>query len=228
MDTLRRAHAARLLVRLPYAGMSARDLGSLTSRQVCELGLPLGLRATSNWLRGVGKGLGVASTQVEALVSSREARVAPRLVLARRRLGGRRLAILADTPLAVGWVLLAQELGLELPLVVLLDRTLGGEASLRAGVATAGGEVASHTRVVDAPTLLELRDLAGEPGDTSLFDLVVRPDLSLAETPWARLPTLEMGFPAPHKHFVFPLPELGYNGAVALAQRLLDAVGGCY
>lgn len=228
VDTLLGAHAARVLVRLPYAGMDADALGTLTSRRVCATGLPLGLRATGAWLRGVGAALGVASSRVEALVSAREARVAPRLDLARRRLGGRRLAILADTPLAAGWVLLAQELGLEVPLVALLDRTLGGEASLRAQVAAAGGDLSPGTRVVEAPTLLDLRGLAGAPGDAPPFDLVVRPDLSLDRTAWADLPTLETGFPAGHKHFVFPLPELGYNGTVALAQRLLDAVGGAF
>jgi len=227
-DTLQRAHAARLLVRLPYAGMDADTLATLTSRRVCAPGLPLGLRATAAWLRSVGSSLGVASSRVEALVSAREARLASRLDLARRRLGGRRLAILADTPLAAGWMLLAQELGLDLPLVVLLDRTLGGEAALRAQVAAAGGEVSPHTRVVEAPTLTELRALAPEPDAVPPFDLVVRPDLSLADTAWAHVPTLETGFPAGHKHFVFPLPELGYNGVVALAQRLMDAVGGVF
>jgi nitrogenase molybdenum-iron protein alpha/beta subunit len=227
-DTLQRAHAARLLVRLPYAGMDVDDLSTVTSREVCGLGLPLGLRATGAWLRGVAAALGVVSSRVEALVSAREARVAPRMDLARRRLGGRRLAIVADTPLAAGWVLLAQELGLDVPLVVLLDRTLGGEASLRAQVAAVGGEVSSGTRVVETPSLLELRGLAGADHDPPPFDLVVRPDLSLADTAWAPLPTLETGFPASHKHFVFPLPELGYNGTLALTQRLLDAVGGVY
>lgn len=228
VDSLRRAHAARLLVRLPYAGMDAEQLGGLTSRDVCVAGLPLGMRATSAWLRRVGAALGVPTTRVESLVSAREARLASRLDLARRRLGGRRLAILADTPLAAGWVLLAQELGLEIPLVCLLDRTLGGEAELRAQLADCGGDLSSATRVVASPTLPELRGLAGAPGEPPTFDLVVRPDLSLNHTSWAQLPTVEMGFPAPHKHFVFPLPELGYNGVAALAQRLLDAVGGVF
>lgn len=227
-DTLQRAHEARLLVRLPYAGVAAEDLSALTSRRVCNAGLPLGLRATGAWLRGVGAALGVASPRVEALVSAREARAVSRLDLARRRLGGRRLAILADTPWAAGWVLLAQELSLEIPLVALLDRSLGGETSLRTHIAASEGALSPDTHVVEAPTLLELRGLAGAPGDAPPFDLVVRPDLSLAGTPWADLPFLETGFPAPHKHFVFPLPELGYNGAVALAQRLLDAVGGSH
>lgn len=228
MDALGRAHRARLLVRLPYAGMHADALGNTTSRGVCDPGLPLGVRATGVWLREVGAALGVASAKIERLVSAREARVAGRLELARQRLAGQRLALCADTPLAAGWVLLAQELGLEIPLVVLLDRTLGGEPSLRAGLAAVGGGLDPSTRVVEAPTLLALRGLAGELGTPPPFDLVVRPDLSLAETNWATLPTVETGFPAPHKHFVYPVPELGYNGAVALAQRLLDAMGGVF
>ncbi len=228
LQTLQRARRSQVLVRLPYAGMTSEELGKITQRRVCDTGVPLGLRATSAWLRAVGAALGVDRGRVQRLVSAREARVAARMDLARRVLGGRRLAICADTPWAAGWVLLAQELGLEVSVVALLDRTLGGEVALRDQVDAAGGTLDPATRVVEAPTLLELRALAGQPGQPPPFDLAVRPDLSLADTAWVDVPTLETGFPASHKHFVYPLPELGYNGAVALAQRLMDSVGGVY
>jgi hypothetical protein len=37
---------------------------------------------------------------------------------------------------------------------------------------------------------------------------------------WA---VVELGFPSAEKHAVYPVPWMGFNGAVALVQRLLDA-----
>ncbi len=227
-EALARAHAARLLLRLPYAGMTVRELEETSSRAVCAAGLPIGVRATGQWLRRVGAALGVGSSRVKRLLEGRERRLAPRLELARRRLEGRRVAICADTPLAAGWLLLAQELGMEVALLVLLDRSLGGRVELLAQLDAAGGELDPWTRVVESPSLRELRTLAGSSGEKVALDLVVRPDLSLAGTAWTTLPTVEIGFPSSHKHFVYPLPELGFTGALALAQRLMDAVGGAF
>ncbi|MFH2006090.1 MAG: nitrogenase component 1 [bacterium] len=222
--TLAQAHAASALVRLPYAGCTADELSALTGRPVAACGLPMGLRGTANWLRTLAKTLDVGRGRVTSFIERGEYKTTSRLALARERLSGRRLAIVAEAPRAAGWVLLAQELGLVPALIVLTDRTLGGAPALEAHVAAAGGELPSDAPVVVDPSLIELREFAEE----HVFDLAVRPDLSLAGSGWERIPTVETGFPANHKHFVFPLPELGYGGTVALAQRLLDAVGGVH
>ena len=230
LDKLRQAHRCGVLARLPYAGRSAADLAALTGRRVVEAGLlPLGIRATGVWLRGLGEvlGLGGHGEAVTRLISREERKVSARLDLVRPKLVGRRIAIIGDTPTAAGWCLLAEELGLNPTLVVLVDRSLGGRPALRALLtrAGAGAALAESVPVIENPTLRELRALAGPPAQQRPFDVVVRPDLSLADTGWMDLPTVQTGFPSPHKHFIYPLPELGYTGAVALAQRLTDALG---
>jgi nitrogenase molybdenum-iron protein alpha/beta subunit len=229
LSSLLAAHEARAVLGLPYLGMQADALSQVSSRPAAVAGLPLGVRATTQWLRTLGSLLGADPERVRRFTTREEARAAPRLALARRVLDGRRLAVLADTPLAAGWVLLAEELGLTVSLVALLDRSLGGEAALRAFVGDAGGTLPANARVEASPSLLALRALGGTldpPRGARPFDLAVRPDLGLSGTGWASLPTVETGFPARHKHFVYPLPELGYSGAVALSGRLRDAVGG--
>ena len=227
MEALLAAHHASAVLGLPYLGLDDAALGRLTMRPAGVVGLPLGLRATTRWLQALGGPLGVEPERVRRLIEREEGRASSRLGLARRVLSGRSLAIIADTPLVAGFMLLAQELGLTCPLVALLDRSLGGEEGLRALLDQVGARIPVTTKVLVAPSLLELRDLGGplEPrAGAAPFDLVVRPDLGLAGTGWASIPTVEVGFPARRKHFVFPLPELGYAGAVALAGRLMDAL----
>jgi hypothetical protein len=85
-------------------------------------------------------------------------------------------------------------------------------------------------RVVASPTVLSLRALVNAmvPGSAGAVDLVLRPDLPVAGTSWAELPTVQIGFPANLKHFLYPMPEMGYNGASALAQRMMDALAGVH
>ena len=205
LKALMGAHASSALRRLPYAGMPAEELGRLTGRRVVSAGLPLGLSATGEWLQQAGSALGADPKRVKQVIEREEARAGRGLEIARRVLSGKRLGIVADTPLAEGLSSLASELGLDVVLTVTLDRSLKGPA------AGAG--------VVGDPTLKRLRELAGEIE----MDLAVRPSLALEGSAWDKVPAVECGFPASRKHFVYPLPELGYTGAVALAQRLMDA-----
>ncbi|HOX44674.1 MAG TPA: nitrogenase component 1 [Myxococcota bacterium] len=220
-SSLLRAHRSDLLVRLPYAGTSARELAERTRRKVLDGPLPLGLTATSRWLRAMGRLLALDAALVDRLVEREEKKTRPRLELARRALAGRRLAVLADSPSAAAWCGLGLELGLRPCLVALLDRSLGGETAFEHLLGSAGHARPPGLTVLQAPSLRRLRgslEALAEPPE-----LVVRPDLSLRGSPWEALPSVETGYPAPHHHAIYPMPEFGYAGAVAQAQRLLDA-----
>jgi hypothetical protein len=115
--------------------------------------------------------------------------------------------------------MLARDLGLNPSLVVLLDRHAGPEQWYRELIGKMGGQPPGGQELVSRPTLPVLRRLA----DDRDLSLVIRPDQALAGTSWESIPTVEFGFPQNHKHFVYPMPELGYAGAVALAQRVMDA-----
>jgi nitrogenase molybdenum-iron protein alpha/beta subunit len=223
---LLQAHRSDLLLRLPYAGMGAREMAERTRRKVLDCPLPLGLTATSRWLKAMGRLLALEPELVARLVEREEKKTRPRLEMTRRALAGRRLAVLADTPAAAAWCGLGLELGLRPTLVALLDRSWGGEAAFDKLLGSAGHARPEGLVVLPSPSLRLLRacldDLPLRP------EIVVRPDLGLAGSPWEALPTVEAGFPAPHRHAIYPFPELGFAGAAAQAQRLLDAWLGCH
>ncbi len=221
LSALLQAHRADLLLRLPYAGLGARAMAERTRRKVLDCPLPLGVTATSRWLLAMGRLLALDAELVARLVEREEKKAAPRLEIARRALQGRRLAVLADTPGAAAWCGLALELGLRPVLVLLLDRSLGGEAAFDKLLGSAGHRRPDGLVVGQPADLGAVRRALDALED--LPEVVVRPDLALGDSPWAGLPTLEAGFPSRRKHCIFPLPELGYAGAVAQAQRLLDA-----
>ncbi len=225
------AHRSDLLVCLPYAGMSGAELSELTGRSSLECALPMGMTATSAWLRKVATKLVLNPTRLRRLIEREEKKTAARMEIARRLLADRRIAIVADTPAAAGWTGLAMDLRMNPVLVVLLDRSLGGEQAFERLLHHSGHRLPGTTRTICNPTLEQLRLLAGPAGvsiDRLPFDIAIRPDLGLAKTGWQDAPTVETGFPSSHKHFIFPLPEFGYTGAVALAQRLMDAAAGVH
>jgi nitrogenase molybdenum-iron protein alpha/beta subunit len=207
------ANQTNLLVNLPYSGLSADRLEDLSQTTSIDTPLPLGIRATNKWLFDICQVYGIKPTLEEK-------KVVQRLELAKRYLSGRRLAIIGDSPAASGWSLLAEELDMTLGLVVLLDKSLGGKQKFEKLLSSVGSKLAQDLEVVECPSLNQLRRLANH----ATFDLVVRPDLGLAQTSWENLPTVEYGFPSNHKHFIYPMPELGYAGAIASAQRLQDAL----
>lgn len=223
------AQTSAAVLGLPHAGITAEELGRLAGRPADMAGLPVGLRATSQWLRVLAGLSGADAFKLQRLIQQEESRASHRLTPARRMLSGRAVAILADTPLAAALTLLCEELHLQVSLVALLDRTLGGEAAFRRLLALSGGALPPGAQLLENPSLLTLRSLGGHPDappSALPFQLALRPDLGLSSTGWARIPTVEIGFPATHKHFVYPMPELGYAGALALAGRMLDALLG--
>jgi nitrogenase molybdenum-iron protein alpha/beta subunit len=168
----------------------------------------------------LGTELSLSESKIKEIVAAEEAKALPRMEQVRRRLPrllpGPEVAIVADSPNAAGLTLLARELDLIPAVVALTDRLADPEKRYR--------ELTATPELITRPTLPGLRELP----ERHAFHLAIRPDLSLAGTAWEELPTVEYGFPANRKHFVYPMPELGYAGAVALAQRIMDAASGAH
>jgi len=222
-SSLQRLPQSGLLVCLPCGDLDASRIAESTGRKTIEVGLPLSLTASASFLRTLGWALDLPDQRIEEVVEAEVARAAPRIDMVRQRLprllAGREVAILADTPTAAGWTMLAQELGLSPSLVVLMDRHAEPERWYRELLDKMGGSVPGELKLVCRPSLPGLRRLA----DDRKPHLLIRPDLDLSGTGWESIPTVETGFPQNHKHFVYPIPELGFAGAVALAQRVMDA-----
>lgn len=214
------AHRATALVRMPHAGLSTEALSELSGRAVVAAGLPMGLGGCRAWLEAL-EATGLVPAGESARVLQREqARLAPRLALARRLLGGRRVAVMADTPAAAGWTALCLDLGMRPGPVVLLDRSFGGAGAFHELVRWAHARPPADLEILEAPGLRRLRAL--EPAGV---DLCLRPDLDLQGTAWERVPAVPTGFPRTGQHGIFPVAELGFTGLIAQAQRLADALG---
>ncbi len=219
-DRFAEGHRADVILCLPYAGVRAEKLAKHTNRMVIESPLPMGITATKRMLQLLATELAIPSKRLDFLFDREEKNAMPGLNMAKRVLEGKRIAIVADTAMAAAWCGLALELGLEPSHIVLLDRSMGGPQTLAELIAKAGHEPPRNARVVWSPDEEGLRHLV----DENPPDVVVRPGLDLSGSAWEHLPTVETGFPSRHKHFVSPTPILGFSGAVAQAQRIVDAV----
>ena len=54
--------------------------------------------------------------------------------------------------------------------------------------------------------------------------MVIGSSLQKAALGAGQAAVIELGYPSVYKHSLFPVPWLGFNGALALVQRLVDAL----
>jgi len=236
--TARLAAAARAetLLVLPYAHDLADSLAA-TGRRVVLTDLPVGLRCTAAWLDHVARSLG-ADHRKAAATARRLSGYADREVnLVRTRLVGGRSAVFAETPLAAGLSDLLSGLNLPPVLVGLRDRSLGGGAAFRKGLAQAGLDLRPDALVLEDPSLwtarAHLRDgirkrqilavlgSAAELGGLTEGRLADQHD---GGSQAHRFAPLILGFPSSGHHALQSQPTYGFGGAVTVAQRLLDAL----
>jgi nitrogenase molybdenum-iron protein alpha/beta subunit len=227
LSDLKRAPDSGANLVLPWA--SALEDGVLQNlhRPYQRVVPPLSGRGTRLFLEQVAGLLDLPRRRVEALVRREQRKVAPMLRTARELMAGRRVAILADTPFAVGLTAAAVELHLRPALVGLLDQSLGGAAAFFRGLERLEVSLPAGCTVLPAPTASEvdaaatsIREAHGGAG----VEVVVSPDLWLPPSLTEGAARLEMGLPANRKHGLYAMPAMGFNGLVALAQRVLDAV----
>ncbi|MDY0003950.1 MAG: nitrogenase component 1 [Polyangia bacterium] len=236
LSRLRAASRSGLLVALPLAHRMVEALEA-TGREVVSTGLPQGVRGTSLWLEEVGRAAGVDGKKI-AQVTSRLAGYAEKgLEALRGRTLGMRSALFAETPAAVGWGGLLEELGLPPRLVGLRDRSFGGAEALREGLGRQGAPLREDAEVLEDPSfwlvgsrlarLLEtgaLRVVVGSAGEAALArSLAMQRQGSQREHGAVSVIT---GFPSTGYHVIHPAATLGYGGAIAQGQRLLDALFG--
>ncbi|MBM4396396.1 MAG: hypothetical protein FJ087_11960 [Deltaproteobacteria bacterium] len=216
------ARAASILV-LPHAHASLPALAAASGRRCVATDLPVGLHGTSRFLRAAGGAAGVPPEKVEAAIDRELSRAVPTIGRVEGRLRGLAAAVCLDTPLAAAVTAHLAEIGVRVPLVVLTD---GGEADetayretlARHGCPAAPGRViagASHDRTIEA-----MRETwRAEP-----FRVAFGSSFQL-RAGTGRWGLVQMGYPCAEKHWIYPVPWMGFNGAVALVQRMLDAAG---
>jgi nitrogenase molybdenum-iron protein alpha/beta subunit len=201
-----------VLLRMPYARPVARALETVCGRPLPDLDLPVGLAGTARWLRRIADEAGVPPARVDRFLDRQLEYARPRLAKVADRLGGARMAVFADTPLAAGLCSLLIEIGVEPALVGLRSASLGGRDELLAAIERDGLRRPVDCEILEHPTLRRAR--------ARLF--AVLGDLPMPGRPVGFF-GLEVGFPSVRTHVTHASPWMGFGGAVVLAQRILNA-----
>ena len=235
---LQRAAGAETVVLLPYAHVLQPQLEA-TGRHVVRTDLPVSIRGTAAWLRKVGRGAGVDAERVEKTTERLSHYTRSQVEMLRSRVVGHRSALFADPPLAAGLYGLLEEVGIPPHVVGLRGRTLGGRTALTDTLARFGAPLRDDVEVLEDPSFLHLRNhlpqrihdqkiiaVLGSSAELgvlkNLQDDGLAGPLSGEGSPLRGL--LAVGFPNSGGHVIHPQPTYGFGGAVALAQRLLDAL----
>lgn len=225
MAGLLMAPRAELNIVLPWAASIRSSVEGTSGRPCIDVDLPLGVANTTRFIREVAARRHVAPNRVEHLVESETARIEPLLRVARERLSGSRMAVLADTPTAAGLAGLAADLGMRTVLVGLLDRTLGGREALEHALVRSDREL--DCTVLESPTAQQTATALHELGADAPH-VIVSPDVWLPPHLTADAGRVQLGIPSNLKHAIYAQPVLGYRGAVSLSQRLMDARAGVF
>ena len=197
---------------------SAPDGAAAGGGRTIRVGLPLGIRNTRRWLEALGtafRRVGAVGALVERELGQLEARLTPFVANA---LAGKGAVVVADPWTAAGLVEAARELGMGVPLALVLRRSDAPDRDLEALRAAGADEVLVDPEREEAAE--RLRVLA----DRQLADVVVGSAVLRDEAERAGLPYVEVSGPSRLEHFAAPAPYLGFRGMLRLAERLGNAV----
>ena len=201
----------------PFA---APDAAACPSGRTVHVGLPLGICNTRRWLETIGTAFrrgAAARALIARELPELEARLTPFVTNA---LAGRGMVVVADPWTAAGLVEAARELGMGVPLALVLRRGDAPDARPDALRSAGAGEVS-----VD-PDRDEAADRLRALADLRLADVVVGSAVLRDEAERAGLPYVEVSGPSRFEHFAAPAPYLGFRGMLRLAERLAHAVCG--
>jgi nitrogenase molybdenum-iron protein alpha/beta subunit len=222
MKGLRAAPAAGASLLMPWARSLEGWVEEATLRPCGTAVLPLGPRFSERFLLAAAACANVSERTVRGAADRERERIEPLLRVARERVRGARVAVLADTPTAAGLASFLGELDMQVVLLGLLDRTLGGVAAMRELLRESRVETDPGCAVLEDPSAVDV-EAAWRPAD-----VLIAPDVWLPEAVSSAVRRVEMGFPSNNRHAIYGAPLLGFRGSVALAQRLLDAVCGVH
>ena len=231
---LEKAPEAAFVLQLPYARPKEKKFKRLLKRrQVVHLDLPMGVAGTSRFLRTLAEASGADMRRVETYIAGQEKAILGQLLKISERFRNVEVAVFADTPLAAGLVSLLHEMGIRVPMVGLRD-TAGCLGGIRAFQETLGrdGVPFDGMEILEEPSLRLIRErlhqrlgegrLSGVIGSSHELNVLTHAPRTMALSLNTFL--LETGFPSDSHHVTYGIPSLGYMGAVAWAQRVLDGL----
>ncbi len=212
LSHLARAGEAGTIISLPHGREAARILAARTGASVLEMGFPLGLKGTIEWLSGIAVALGKEAAG-EALLDGELRRVVPSLQwLIPRHFQGRRVLVVADPYLLESLVEFLQELGCTMAGLVAVGRE---EHLSPLPQSLKGANLAFEANPYQMEDML-VTGLGEEP-----LDLAIQSDTFGWRGPgdYAVVP---FGLACGSWHAIFDAPYLGFAGALSLADRLVN------
>jgi len=233
-DEIKGAASCGRIVELPYLRPHLKRFRRLyKDRPKLELDLPMGIAGTERFVRMLARAFGNAR-QAEAWLRRQRAAVQPQLDKFRDHVRGGSIAVVADTPLAAGIVMVLHELGLQPLFVGLRDPGdgLGGEARFQEILHRHGVPVPPDVLV--NPSLRRIRQrwieairqgrIDGFVGSAHELNLMSSMPRGLAQR--ASAMAIEVGFPSDHAHPTIREGLFGHAGLLAWAHRFLRLAQG--
>jgi nitrogenase molybdenum-iron protein alpha/beta subunit len=215
---LKEAINARSHIVLPHAASQVKVLQGL-QQDHCEAGFPMSLAGTKAWLRGVGTHLAVGQ-RANGFIESEMSKLKPLAELARRELAGRRFALFADAPRAAGLAATLMEVGMVPQLIGILHFQCGGKSEVIRQLREHHEiELPNGVEWLDNPTPAAIAAAPIDGCDLAFGTTIERELLARRCPNW-----IEFGFPSEDRHFIFPAPHLGFNGALRLWEQAMQVL----
>ncbi len=220
------AHKGAVNSVLPYFNKYRKELEETSGRPALAGDLPMGIAGTTKWLNNIAAAAGADPDKTGTFIKNETARVRILLDIAKRFLGESTACIIQPTPLAAGCAALALELGMDLKNIVLLDSSLGGaDEFLRALSRLTAENSPDDLNILENPSWDKVAGLPEfhEDKNKRLPAIIISPTIEMKKQLIFELNIVELGSPSYYKHMIYPAPCLGYEGTVALTQRIMNA-----
>ncbi len=220
------AHRGAVNAVLPYFNQYKDKLEKRSGRPSVAVDLPMGITGTATWLRSIADAAGADREKTESFIKHETDRTKILLDIAKRFIGENMACIIQPTPLAAGCAALILELGLDLKNVVLLDSSLGGRKEFLSALSRlTTADIPDDLNILENPSWKTVSELPEFHRDKSKRRpaIIISPSIEMDQQLMFELSVVELGSPSYYKHMIYPSPYLGFEGAVALTQRIMDA-----
>lgn len=175
-----------------------RDYGIPYSHTV----MPIGMRNTDLWLRGIAKAVG-KEEQAEQIIEKEHERIAPLLAQIRERLQGKRVFICGGTGRSFAAAALVSDFGMEL--VGLETPTYDEDAN----------DDVEYLNTLYKDYIVDIANM--QPFEQANLLSKLKPDAFIGVPTWAA----KLGIPTTHV-LDFKRPTMGYDGIIFLGNKIAD------
>ncbi len=212
-----------LNVVMPYYGDHVHTLEMETGRPSLMTDMPIGVTGSVRWLESVSAAAGIPRAVSSRFIETEIVKITRLIDIARPMVRGIRVIIIQTAPMAAACAAHAVDLGMTVTDVALLGTSHGCKSEFAAAWERyTGGKLPEDIRVFDNSTASDLWQIYD--GKDKKQPVLIAPSIDMPQEWIGNIHHLEIGFPSNAKRNIYALPYMGFNGAVMLTQRLMDAV----